>query len=97
MTSACDMLGRLCVAGIEADEERCRRHVNSSTASATALLPVLGYDGMCDVIRAARSEKKTVRDVVVSRSLLTADQFDELISPEAVCRLGTSHKKLQER
>ncbi len=97
LTSACDMLGRLCVAGIEADEERCRRHVNSSTASATALLPVLGYDGMCDVIRAARSEKKTVRDVVVSRSLLTADQFDELISPEAVCRLGTSHKKLQER
>ena len=39
-----DILRRHCIEGLEADEARCREHVENSTAAATALLPVLGYD-----------------------------------------------------
>ncbi|HSB71354.1 MAG TPA: aspartate ammonia-lyase [Candidatus Methylomirabilis sp.] len=88
LARACDSLRRLCVEGIEADEGRCRRHVETSTAVATALLPVLGYEGTCKVARRSRETGRTIREVVLTDGLLTAEAFDELIRPEAVTRLG---------
>ena len=88
LANASDILCRFCVAGIEANEERCRRQVLNSTATATALLPVLGYEAMCEVVRRAREENRSVREIVLEGKLLTLVQFDDLISPEAVCRLG---------
>jgi hypothetical protein len=32
---------------------------------------------------------RTIRDLAIAQDWLTAAAFDELISPEAVCRLGT--------
>lgn len=89
LANACDMLARRCVAGIEANEAQCRKQVESSTASATALLPALGYEAVRLAVKVAREEKKTVREIVIERGLLTAAQFDELTGPEAVCRLGS--------
>ena len=89
LTSACHILNRHCAAEMEANEEQCRRHVRNSTAAATALLPAVGYERMCRVIEMARHQNKTVKDVVLEQNLLTPEQFEELISPEAVCRLGT--------
>ncbi|MGB8203923.1 MAG: aspartate ammonia-lyase, partial [Candidatus Baltobacteraceae bacterium] len=43
LAGACDILARLCVDGIEADAGRCRQSVETSTATATALVPALGY------------------------------------------------------
>jgi len=90
LARSCDMLRRLCVAGIEANEEQCRSRVRNSTAAATALLPVLGYEGVCGVVERARRERRSVREIVLDENILTAERFEELISPEAVCRLGTS-------
>jgi aspartate ammonia-lyase len=88
LANACDILRRNCVEGIEADEARCKAHVESSTATATALLPALGYEGACRVAQRAQETGRTIREVVVSEKLLTEKEFNELISPEAVCRLG---------
>ncbi len=89
LTHADEILRRLCVEGLEADEERCAAHVRASSAAATALVPEIGYEAACDVVRAAEAEGATIRDVVVARGLLTAAQYEELLSAEAVCRLGT--------
>ena len=62
---ACLMLRRSCVEGIEADEAACRRHVEASTAAATALVPVLGYDAACEVVKAATESGATVRTAAV--------------------------------
>ena len=88
LTHADEMLRRFCVEGIEANEERCRRHVEGSTATATALLPVLGYEHAGEAARLASTTNRTVRQVVLDQGWLRAEQFDALISPEAVCRLG---------
>ncbi len=93
LSNACDMLRRLCVAGIEANEEKCRKQVYNSTAAATALLPALGYEGMCRILKRSGEENRSVRDIVLEEGLLTAEQFDRLISPEAVCRLGSDFGK----
>ena len=89
LTNACSIFRRLCVEGIEADEARCQQHVESSTATVTALVEAIGYEAAQDVASAARAEQKTVRAIVLERGLLTAAQFDDLISPEAVMRLGS--------
>ena len=88
LARACDILRQHCVEGIEADEVRCRRHVETSTATATALLPVLGYEAACTVAQQAKERGRSIRDIVVADGYLTPEAFDELISPEAVTRLG---------
>ncbi|MFO0790970.1 MAG: aspartate ammonia-lyase [Pirellulales bacterium] len=88
LANANDILARLCVDGIEADEDRCRKYVESSTAFATALLPALGYDQCVHVIQEAKRSGKTLRHVVIELGLLTAAEINALTSPEAVCRLG---------
>jgi aspartate ammonia-lyase len=88
LTNACDVFRRLCVEGIEADEERCRQLVESATATVTALVGRIGYEQAQTVASKAAAENKTVRQVVLEMGLLSAEQFDELLTPEAVMRLG---------
>lgn len=89
LTNADEMLRAHCVEGIEADEERCRRSVENSTAAATALLPALGYDRAGEAAKLARSTGKTLRAVVTENGWMSEAEFDAAISPEAVCRLGS--------
>ncbi len=88
LTGACEILRRHCVDGIEADEARCRRQVENSTASATALVAILGYERASELVETARREGRGFKDVAVASGWLTAEQFDQATSPEAVCRLG---------
>ncbi len=89
MTQALEVLRRHCVEGIEADEERCRQYVLSSTALVTALVPVLGYERASAVAKQAKATGLTIREVVLEQGLLSEKEFEELISPEAVMRLGS--------
>lgn len=89
LANACSLLRRLCVEGIEADEQRCRQNVENSTAVVTALVESIGYEAAQSVAAAARAEHRTIRAMVVERGLITSEQFDQLVSPEAVMRLGS--------
>ena len=89
LAGACDLLARLCVDGIEANVDRCRQTVEGATAAATALLPALGYRRAGEVAAEAARTGRPLRDVAIESGLLDAAAFDALISPEAVCRLGS--------
>ena len=89
MANGCEILRRFCIEGLEADEARCRAHVEASSAVATALVPAVGYDTACEVVRHARETGASIREATLSMGVLKADEFDELLSAEAVCRLGT--------
>jgi len=93
LAQSCELLRRLCVEGITADEARCRLHVESSTAAATALVPRLGYEGACRLVERALAAGKSIKETALAEGLLSAEQFDELTSPEAVCRLGSPDPK----
>lgn len=91
LTQGCDVLRRLCVEGIEADEARCRRHVESSTAVATALLPVLGFQRTLKVVARAHETARSIKETVLEDGVLRADELEGLLTPEAVTRLGMPH------
>lgn len=88
LANGCGILCRLCVRGIAVNDDNCRKQARNSTAIATALLPALGYELVCDLIERARESNRTIRETVLAEALLSEQQFEELVSPEAVCRLG---------
>lgn len=88
LARACAMLRSRCVEGIAANQERCGKYVNTATASATALLPALGYEGARNAARDAAARGMSLRDHVIQAGLLSPEDFDALVAPEAVCRLG---------
>ncbi len=89
LTGACEILRAKCVQGIEANEDQCRQRLEGSTSLVTALLPALGYEKACAVAMAAKKNQRTVRQEVLEQKLLTEDQFNALITPQAVTRLGS--------
>jgi aspartate ammonia-lyase len=82
------ILSEFCVTGIEANRERCRQHVSSSTATVTALVVEIGYDKSEALAREARATGSPLRELAPKYGLALA-RFDELVSPESVNRLGS--------
>ena len=82
------LLADRCVAGIEADVDRCRANAESSPALATALNPHIGYEASAAVVRQAAVEGKTIRQVVVERHLLPADELDTVLDVQAMTQGG---------
>jgi fumarate hydratase class II len=81
------------VEGLQASESRCRQLVDGSLALATALLPSLPYDRLCESVALARRQGTTLKETAVAQGWLTAERIDALTSPEAVCRLGLPETK----
>jgi aspartate ammonia-lyase len=93
LANACDIFRRLCIEGIEANAAQCRCHVHDSTATLTALVEVIGYEQTTHLAAHVVSEGKSIRQLVLEHGWLTAEQFDELTSPERVARLGSPSAK----
>jgi aspartate ammonia-lyase len=62
--------------------------VETSTATVTALLPAIGYDAASEIAAEVESSGRGVKEVALDQGRLTAEEFEALITPEAVCRLG---------
>ena len=77
-----------CVSGIEADVERARTYALSSPAIATALNPYIGYEEAARVVKTAAAEGKDLRTVVLERGLMTAEEVDRVLDPEAMTKGG---------
>jgi aspartate ammonia-lyase len=89
LAGACGILRTHCVEGLEADEGRCRAQVENATASATALLPLLGYERTGQLVAEAEHSNRGLKATALALGWVSAEQFDQLTSPEAVCRLGS--------
>lgn len=77
-----------CVKGITPNEEVCKKNVQNSTATITALIPKIGYEKASEVAKKAKDELISIKDAAIKYHILTEIEFEELITPESVCRLG---------
>ncbi|MGD9507581.1 MAG: class II fumarate hydratase [Geminicoccaceae bacterium] len=77
-----------CVAGIEADRKRIARLLHESLMLVTALNPKIGYDNAAKAAKKAHQEGTTLKHAAVDLGLLTEDEFDQWVRPEAM--LGPS-------
>lgn len=88
LSRADDILCRHCVLGIEVDEGCCARQVENATAATTALVPLIGHERAAKIAVLAAQTGATVRDLALSEAGVTGEQFEQLTSATAVCRLG---------
>jgi fumarate hydratase class II len=79
-----------CVAGIEADDARCRELTERSLMLVTALNPHLGYDVAASVAKEALASDKSLREIVLARGLMDAATLDRALEPFAMVRPGAS-------
>ena len=86
LTRGMSTLRELCVVGIEANEEVCRRNVLESIGIVTYLNPVIGHHNGDLVGRECARSGRSVRDVVLEMGLLEESVLDEILSPENLLR-----------
>ncbi len=88
LTDAAINLRKNCVIGITANRENCRKHILNSTAIITALIPRLGYEKCSSVLQEAQQKSISIREIIINEQYLDEKSFEQLISPEAVNKLG---------
>jgi fumarate hydratase class II len=63
LASACRLLDEKCVAGIEANRERCESYAELTLSAATALNPHIGYDKASEIVKKAAASGRSLREV----------------------------------
>jgi fumarate hydratase class II len=86
LSDTCRMFNRYCAVGIEPNRERLRQYVEQSLMLVTALNPYIGYDNAARIAKYAYQTGKTLKEAAVELGLLSAEEFDRIVRPEAMVR-----------
>ena len=70
-----------CITGITANADRCRELVDGSVGVITAICPKVGYAESASIAKEAIKTGRSVREVLESRSIMTAEEIDALLDP----------------
>jgi aspartate ammonia-lyase len=76
------------VAGIEPDLEMISRHLNASSAVATLLSPLIGYDAAAAIVKESAATGKGIRAIVIEKGILTSEELDRIMTPEIFASAG---------
>jgi aspartate ammonia-lyase len=88
LSTGCRQFAVECVAGIEADVERCRMLLEQSSAMATPLAPYIGYALAADIAKEAVKTGKTIRQLVVEKGVFTQVEVDAILDPHELTEPG---------
>ena len=86
LTAASFTLTRRCITGIVANRDRCRDLLEHSIGIVTAVVPALGYDRVSEVAKIALEMGKPVREILLEKGYLEAEEVDRLLSAEAMTK-----------
>ncbi len=77
-----------CVVGITANEEHCRKMVESSIGIITAICPYVGYEAASRVAKEALRTGRSVRDLILEKGLMDVEQLKTLLDPYTMTEPG---------
>ncbi len=69
-----------CIRDLLINEEKCAYNVEHSASLATALIPIIGYDKACEIVKKARESGKTVFEIAQDYSIMRK-QIEDLLNP----------------
>jgi fumarate hydratase class II len=84
LADSCESFDEYCAAGIEPQRENIERHVRNSLMLVTALNPKIGYDNAAKLAKHALATGSTLREAAIELGLLSGEEFDTLVRPEAM-------------
>ncbi|MBI2710935.1 MAG: class II fumarate hydratase [Actinobacteria bacterium] len=76
------------VAGIEANEERCREYAEASPSIVTALNPLIGYERAAKVVKVSLASGRSIRQVLIEDEGLSEDEVDRGLDVLALTKGG---------
>jgi aspartate ammonia-lyase len=83
-----------CLDGIEANEARCKEHVEKSVGIITALNPHLGYEVVTRIAREAILSGKSVRELCLLNLVLTEEELNIILDPYEMTSPGIAGANL---
>jgi fumarate hydratase class II len=86
LAATAEVFEKRCVAGIEADQERCAEWIEWSLALVTPLATRIGYDKAAALAYRAFREKRKVRELVVEEGLLSPEEARQVLEPARMAR-----------
>lgn len=94
LTNGVDVLVEKCIRDLQANEARCTQQVNRSVGLVTALNPHIGYEKSAEIAKEALNNKRSVRDVVLEKGILTEEQLDRILQPREMTEPGIAGGRL---
>ncbi len=85
LASASRLLAERCVDGIEANREQCESYAELTLSAATALNPYIGYDKASEIVKAAASSGRSLREVALEAGV-EASVLDEALDFHAMAK-----------
>ena len=82
LQNGCSTLVDKCITGISANPEHTKQMVLNSVGLITFLNPYIGHDMGDQLGKEAIETGKTIRALVLEKSLLTEEQLDKILSTE---------------
>ena len=82
LTKGLDTLRTLCIEGIVANVEHCRKMVENSIGIVTILNPIIGYKESTKIAKEANDTGRGVYDLVLEHGILNKEQLDRILQPE---------------
>ncbi len=83
-----DLFTARCVKGITANAVRCRDYAEASVGLATILNPRIGYEAAAEVAKTSAATGRAVREVIIEKGILSAEEVDRLLDPIKVTTPG---------
>ena len=75
------VFGESCIKGIVVDEDVCQRYAEQSTAVASVISSVYGYETGSKVARYAIDNGKSVKEAVVDLGIMTEEEAADILNP----------------
>ncbi len=79
LKTSTQVFAELCVKGITANEDTCRRYAEGSMSIVTVLNPHIGYAKAAEIAEEYLRSGKSIRSLVLEKGWLTAEQLDRIL------------------
>lgn len=71
----------LCISGITANVENCKKQAERTSQIITAISPLIGYNKATEITKESLSSHKTILEIVKDKNILTDDQVEIILDP----------------
>lgn len=97
MTNVFKVFREDCLDGIEANVEQLNHNIETSLGIITAINPHVGYEKATEIAREAFETGKPIREICMSKGILTEEELDKILDPHEMTKPGISAEELLEK
>ncbi len=81
MTGAVDTFTKNCIAGIAANEKKCREMLEKSVGTVTAMAPYIGYQRAAAIAKEALKTGVSVREIILREHITSEETLETILDP----------------